>query len=543
MSQGAVRYECWLGAEFTLGRSTAVPYGLGKLSRGPIARDSRRVKLVEERGKAGACGFHAMRSVRKTGISYLGALFLLLTAGTARGASDQPGSATQLSAAVCPIVYPLDRSPSEKGFHYIFYGNGFFINKEGYLITAAHVLSRLHGVPPYLLLQLPMAPPRMVRAILVSVDPDHDVAVLRATPNPFEGKFLVNYLRLATRRPKEGREVLADAVRPSRLKNPYTFDALGEDRPAGEVLEYRFTQLDRGREDTEIFLFNHDVLLGDSGAPVVSGETQDVVGLVEGRWLHGGAAAKASAVQTQTGSVGAAVPIHYAIALLSEKGIAWESAAEELGPRDPGAAHGNGNSAPTPLSLVAAPYPGQVFSGGEVVLDGLVESSGMLGDVRMVSGENPFAEKALAAVQTWSFRPARSGEKVVEARIGIVFQFPGSLTSTRAPQGHSYAERWADAPERGAEPLISPEADSSLTKMGEGSVILCEQVDAQGQVGSIDVVRGPESLTAATVAAARQWRFAPGRQGGVDWDSEVIVVVTYRRSVAAVPAARSKPHD
>jgi TonB family protein len=438
-----------------------------------------------------------------------------------------------LSAAVCPIVYPVDESPSDRGFHYIFYGNGFFINKEGYLLTAAHVLSQLQDAQPYLLLQLPMAPPRLVKATVVITDADHDVAVLRATPNPFEGRYRVNYLRLATQRPAEAHAVLADALRPSRINNPYTFDALREDRPAGEILEYRFTQLDKGRPDTEIFLFNHDVLLGDSGAPVVSGETQEVVGLVEGRWLHGGAVAKANAVQTQTGGVGAAVPIHYAIALLLEKGIAWEGVAEALGREEPDAAHSDGLSAPVPLSLVAAPYPGEVFSGGEVVLDGLVESSGRLGDVRIVSGENPFLEKALAAVQTWSFRPARSGEKVVETRIGIVFQFPGSLTSTRTPQGHSYAGGLADAPERGAEPLVTPEADSSLAKLGEGSVILCEQVDAGGQVGTINVVRGQESLIAATVAAARQWHFAPGRRGGVDRDSEVVVVVTYRRSAVA----------
>lgn len=485
-----------------------------------------------------------MRLLRKAGLGFLAVTSIIPCLRAATATPETPGSATPLSAAVCPIVYPVDESPSDRGFHYIFYGNGFFINKEGYLLTAAHVLSQLHDVQPYILLQLPMAPPRLVKATVVIMDVDHDVAVLRATPNPFEGRYRVSFLRLATQRPKEAREVLADALRPSRIRNPYTFDALREDCPAGEILEYRFTQLDKGQPDTEIFLFSHDVLLGDSGAPVVSGETHEVVGLVEGRWLHGGAVAKANAVQAQTGGVGAAVPIHYAIALLLEKGIAWKGTAEALGQEETGAAaRSNGNSTPEPLSLVAAPYPGEVFSGGEVVLDGLVESSGRVGDVRIVSGENPFVEKALAAVRTWSFRPARSGEKAVEARIGIVFQFPGSLTSTRAPQEHSYAERWADAPERGAEPLVAPEADSSLTKIGEGSVILYEQVDAGGHLGSINVVRGPESLTAATVAAARQWRFAPGRQGGVDRDSQVVVVVTYRRSVAAVPVARSKEHD
>lgn len=480
-----------------------------------------------------------MRLPHQASICFLTAMLLPLILGAA-ASSDTPGNAMPLSAAVCPIVYPVDESPSDRGFHYIFYGNGFFINKEGYLITAAHVLSQLHDVQPYILLQMPMAPPRLVKTTVVIVDQDHDVAVLRATPNPFDGRYRVNFLRLATERPEEARAVLADALRPTRIKNPYTFEALRENRPAGEVLEYRFAQLDKGRPDTEIFLFSHDVLLGDSGAPVMSSETQEVVGLVEGRWLHGGAVAKANAVQTQTGGVGAAVPIHYAIALLLEKRIKWEEGSESAKRGGPEEVHNDGLSEPVPLSLVAAPYPNEVFSGGEVVLDGLVESNGKVGDVRIVSGENPFLEKALAAVQTWSFRPARTGEKVVETRIGMVFQFPGSLSSTRTAQVHSYAEKWADVPERGAEPLNAPAADASLTKLGEGSVILCEQVDAQGQVRAIEAVRGVKSLTAATIAAAREWHFAPGRQGGVDRDSEVVVVVTYRRAASVAPMARTK---
>jgi hypothetical protein len=162
----------------------------------------------------------------------------------------------------------------------------------------------------------------LVKAAVVSIDQDHDVALLRATPNPFTGKYRVNFLRLATERPQQNRAVLADALRPSRLKNPHTFDALVEDRPAGQLLEYRFTALDKGR--TEIFLFNHDVHLGDSGAPVVSADSQHVVGLVEGRWLHGSSVIPAGVMQRQSAVVGAVVPIHYAIALLAQTHIAWE---------------------------------------------------------------------------------------------------------------------------------------------------------------------------------------------------------------------------
>ncbi len=76
------------------------------------------------------------------------------------GAQATAMSEDSLSLAVCPVVYQLDEASSERGYHYIFYGNAFFINREGYLITAAHVLSDFHdGGRPYLLLRLPEAPP------------------------------------------------------------------------------------------------------------------------------------------------------------------------------------------------------------------------------------------------------------------------------------------------------------------------------------------------------------------------------------------------
>ncbi len=270
-----------------------------------------------------------MNSHRKAQFAFLASIALFLCAPSARPASDTTPSALPLTAAVCPIVYPVDQSPSDRGYHYIFYGNAFFINKDGYLITAAHVLSQLRDSQPYLLLQLPMAPPRLVKATVVVIDQDHDVAILRATPNPFIGRYRVSFLRLATERPQQNRAVLADALRPSRLKNPYTFDVLVEDRPAGQLLEYRFTALDTGRPETEIFLFNHDVLLGDSGAPVVSADSQQVVGLVEGRWLHGSSFIRAGAMQKRSAIVGAAVPIHYAIALLTQTHIAWEEGSSD----------------------------------------------------------------------------------------------------------------------------------------------------------------------------------------------------------------------
>src|SRR5271165_5682963 len=180
-------------------------------------------------------------------------LILLLALFFARQAagqtSQQPANEASLSDAVCPIVYQLDEASAERGFHYIFYGNAFFINNDGYLLTAAHVLSEFsNGGQPQILLRLPEAPPRLVKVTVIATDPLHDVAVLRATPNPFQGKYKyqVAFLPLSSQKAAIGDHVLVEALRPTHLKDPHTFDAPREDRSPADVLEYLAIPLDKG---------------------------------------------------------------------------------------------------------------------------------------------------------------------------------------------------------------------------------------------------------------------------------------------------------
>jgi S1-C subfamily serine protease len=223
-----------------------------------------------------------------------------------------------ISAAICPIVYPVDEFPAAKGYQYIFYGNAFFISREGYLITAAHVLHSFgNGGQPYILVGRNEAPPRMLKVEVVAVDREHDVAVLRATPNPFQGNYRVAFLSLGADAPLRGEDVVVAALRPSR-RQPRTFETELQDRSAARVVDYQFSLLEKGLGETQLLLFSHEVIPGQSGAPVLSADGHDVVGFVEGQWLH---PAASLAVEMKPGetTIGAAVPIRYAIALLRKK--------------------------------------------------------------------------------------------------------------------------------------------------------------------------------------------------------------------------------
>jgi S1-C subfamily serine protease len=258
-------------------------------------------------------------------VACFAALFTVIFCFLAIGASSGgPADDTVPSSAVCPIVYQLDQSPSARGYHYSFFGNGFFINEQGYLLTAAHVVETFRdGGQPYILVSRPNSPPRLVKASIIAVDSEHDVAILRATPNPFTGKHNVTFLALSSDPATPGQAVLALSLHPPKQQNANTFQVPREDRFSGEVLSYESTQLEKSAPAAEIFLLSHPVNLGQSGSPVLALDSRAVVGLVEGRWLRSSALSLAKSSTSSASTPGAAVPIRYAIALLQRQSISW----------------------------------------------------------------------------------------------------------------------------------------------------------------------------------------------------------------------------
>ena len=259
--------------------------------------------------------------------SWLAALLVCLFGCLAVGAaSGDFADDASLSAAVCPVVYQLDQSPSSRGYHYSFFGNAFFINEQGYLLTAAHVLETFRdGGQPYILVSRPDSPPRLLQAAIVAVDSEHDVAVLLATPNPFAGNYKVAFLPLSPDPAFRGQPVIALSLHPPKLQNAHTFEVPREDRSSGEVLSYESTQLEKSAPAADVLLLSHPVTLGQSGSPVLALDSRAVVGLVEGRWLRSSAVSIAKSSSLSTSTPGAAIPIRYAITLLGRLSISWHT--------------------------------------------------------------------------------------------------------------------------------------------------------------------------------------------------------------------------
>ncbi len=259
-------------------------------------------------------------------ITALAAIVVVLLGRPAGAAPTNHADDTATSASECLIVYPLDQASSEQGSRYLFYGNAFFINEDGYLMTAAHVVSAFRkGGQPYVLVGPKGGPHHLVQADLVAADWAHDVAVLRATPNPFGSDYGVRALPLTLDRPTTGKNLLVLSLRPADQQNANTSETLMEDHESGKLLSFEFSQGETEGTDRELFAVSQPIVPGQSGSPVVAADSGEVVGVVLGRWLRPGVISLATAADPVAAAPGAALPIHYAIALLRDRGITWQT--------------------------------------------------------------------------------------------------------------------------------------------------------------------------------------------------------------------------
>lgn len=241
---------------------------------------------------------------------------------------DDSSADTLLRAAVCPVVYRLDESPAAHGYHYTFFGNAFFINDQGYLLTVAHVLEAFkNGGQPSILVTRPNGPPQLLPLSVIAADVEHDVAILRVTPNPFSAHYHIVFLSLASDTVVPGQSVLGLSLHPAHIQNPLSFQLPVEDRSASTVLSIEKTKLEKSAPEAEVFLLSHPVTLGQSGSPVLAADSQAVVGLIEGRWVRNGSVSLAAGATRQAiEPPGAAIPIRYAVSLLKQNGVAYHVA-------------------------------------------------------------------------------------------------------------------------------------------------------------------------------------------------------------------------
>jgi len=240
-------------------------------------------------------------------------------------------------------------------------GTGFIVNKKGYVLTAAHVITeaeaalRAEGATKtYLLVSLSLdasSTPNLqfrgsfrgIVSTVVDIDEEHDVALLKLSQNPFAPGFSsgiavgskllpisLGIVKLNPNLPSEGQSVLISGY---PLENPTLVSQKGmvasesyqtyQKHPPGSPEGFTVP------ESKDIILLDAVVNPGNSGGPVYLPGSDDVVGICEAYEEAPLFTTKNLPVKVndkeflvQNSGLAIAIPVRYAISLLEKNKVA-----------------------------------------------------------------------------------------------------------------------------------------------------------------------------------------------------------------------------
>jgi TonB family protein len=184
---------------------------------------------------------------------------------------------------------------------------------------------------------------------------------------------------------------------------------------------------------------------------------------------------------------------------------------------------------PAALShYVVDPIPYGTGAAGIVLLDVAVDERGASGDARVLKDVAPFTDLIRKRLADWRFEPAREDGKPLASRVLVAGIYrPAMLEFPAPPDGPSLpkADRESGAPV----PTSVAIAPYPPNAMGDASVMVEVQLDAQGQVVDARVVGGTPGFDGAAAGAARQWKFSPASRKGAAVPSRAYLLFSFRQ--------------
>ena len=183
---------------------------------------------------------------------------------------------------------------------------------------------------------------------------------------------------------------------------------------------------------------------------------------------------------------------------------------------------------PAALSHYAVdPIPYGTGAAGIVLLDVAVDERGAAGDARVLKDVPPFTDLIRNRLADWRFQPAREDGKPVASRVLVTGIYRPAMLEFPAPDKPSLPR--AD-PQSGAPvPTSVAIAPYPPNAMGDASVMVEVQLDAQGSMADARVVGGTPGFDSAAEGAARQWKFSPATRKGAAVPSRAYLFFSFRQ--------------
>jgi TonB family protein len=159
--------------------------------------------------------------------------------------------------------------------------------------------------------------------------------------------------------------------------------------------------------------------------------------------------------------------------------------------------------------------PAMAISGGEVLLEVLVDTKGVPRDIQILRATPPFTPLVVDTVRTWTFAPATTTNpnerpREVESSVLVagVFRPPAIYNQAGVGEPPKNLKKPSD---RVPFPTLMTMPAYPLQALFDGVVVVEMQVSAKGTVEGVNIVGAGSGFEKVSLEAAREWRFTPTR--------------------------------
>ena len=192
---------------------------------------------------------------------------------------------------------------------------------------------------------------------------------------------------------------------------------------------------------------------------------------------------------------------------------------------------------PNVTSVVDIPYPINSVGAGLVSLAANLSPSGRLQSAQVLRDIPGLTSQAVAAVDQWSFSPARTESGPVPSILNIAIVFNPGNPQQQSLQFAPALPIQTPNPPGYAPPEVSTGVWASypVNSIGAGAVVLSVSIDAHGSIKKVDVIRGVPSLTGPAIAALKKWTITPATYQGQAIKSRIVVAFVFRTPTITTP--------
>lgn len=193
--------------------------------------------------------------------------------------------------------------------------------------------------------------------------------------------------------------------------------------------------------------------------------------------------------------------------------------------------------APDITSATDIAYPIDTLASGLVSLQVNLTAAGQVENVLVVRDIPGLAARAISAVTSWTFTPAKLDGQAVESTINVHVVFNPGARQNQNLQLVPGAPVPQPNPAGYLPPALSQVSYATYppNSIAQGAVVLDAQIDKFGQIKKLTAIRAVPSLTQAATAAAKTWSLNPAELNDKPQDANLAIAYVFRSPTISNP--------